>query len=145
MVAAPRGTRRAGPLKYPVGPSAPRAARAGNFADESARPLVPIVLQGLRRRLSRPPRRWAAFRPTPWASSTSPATWRSGSTTCYSIPPAEAPPERDPDGPPPGELHVIRGSSFLHGSVTELRLSYRDYGGRSRAPDVGFRIARYAE
>jgi hypothetical protein len=28
--------------------------------------------------------------------------------------------------------------------VSELRLSYRDYGVKPR-PDVGFRIARYAE
>ena len=52
--------------------------------------------------------------------------------------------ERDPIGPPSGDLHVILGSSFLQGSVSELRLSYRDYGTKPR-PDVGFRVARYAE
>ena len=62
----------------------------------------------------------------------------------YAIPPAEGPVERDPAGPSAGELHVILGSSFLHGSVSELRLSYRDYGTKMRA-DVGFRIARYSE
>ena len=62
----------------------------------------------------------------------------------YAIPPADAPLERTPSGPPRGELHVILGSSFLHGTVTELRLSYRDYGTKPR-PDVGFRVARYAE
>ena len=41
-------------------------------------------------------------------------------------------------------VHVILGSSYLHGTVTELRLSYRDYATKPRA-DVGFRIARYAE
>jgi hypothetical protein len=30
----------------------------------------------------------------------------------------------------------------MHGSITELRLSYRDYGDDPR-PDLGFRIARY--
>ena len=39
---------------------------------------------------------------------------------------------------------MILGSSYLHGSVSELRLSYRDYATKPR-PDVGFRIARYAE
>jgi len=32
----------------------------------------------------------------------------------------------------------------MDASVTELRLSYRDYGTDAR-PDLGFRIARYAE
>ncbi len=51
--------------------------------------------------------------------------------------------EVDPMGPASGEFHVIRGSSWAHGAITELRLSFRDYGGKSRE-DVGFRIARYA-
>jgi hypothetical protein len=32
----------------------------------------------------------------------------------------------------------------MDGNVTDLRLSYRDYGTDAR-PDVGFRIAKYAE
>ena len=59
----------------------------------------------------------------------------------YSIPPAEAPLERDPVGPAEGNLHVVLGSGYLHGTVTELRLSYRDYSTKPRA-DVGFRVAR---
>ena len=51
---------------------------------------------------------------------------------------------QDPMGPAEGEFHVIRGGSFLHGSVTQLRLSFRDYGNKARS-DVGFRIARYLE
>lgn len=47
----------------------------------------------------------------------------------------------DPYGPESGAYHVIRGSSWAHGSVTELRLSYRDYSNETR-DDVGFRIAR---
>lgn len=47
-------------------------------------------------------------------------------------------------GPTEGEYHVIRGSSWMHGTITELRLSFRDYGIDGR-PDVGFRLARYAE
>ena len=43
-----------------------------------------------------------------------------------------------------GEHHVIRGASWSHGSVTELRLSFRDYG-KDKRNDVGFRIARYLE
>ncbi len=55
---------------------------------------------------------------------------------------------RPSSGTPPGhrdgDLHVILGSSFLQGTVSELRLSYRDYGTKTRS-DVGFRVARYAE
>lgn len=49
----------------------------------------------------------------------------------------------DPMGPTEGEYHVIRGASWTDDNVTELRLSYRDYGDQPR-PDVGFRIARSA-
>ncbi|MCX2982648.1 PEGA domain-containing protein [Halieaceae bacterium IMCC14734] len=50
----------------------------------------------------------------------------------------------DPMGKQTGNNHVIRGASWAHGTVTELRLSFRDYGQAGR-DDVGFRIARYAE
>ena len=50
----------------------------------------------------------------------------------------------DPLGPDQGEYHVIRGASWMHGTVTDLRLSYRDYGVEGRS-DLGFRIARFAE
>jgi formylglycine-generating enzyme required for sulfatase activity len=50
---------------------------------------------------------------------------------------------RDPMGPATGSGHVVRGSSWRHGSVTELRLSYRDDAVKPRH-DLGFRIARYA-
>ncbi len=52
--------------------------------------------------------------------------------------------EIDPMGSTSGEFHVIRGSSWAHGAITGLRLSFRDYGSKSRK-DVGFRIARYAD
>ena len=50
----------------------------------------------------------------------------------------------DPLGPDSGEYHVIRGASWAHGTVTDLRLSFRDYAIDGRK-DVGFRLARYVE
>jgi formylglycine-generating enzyme required for sulfatase activity len=50
--------------------------------------------------------------------------------------------EVDPLGPTDGVYHVIRGSSWAQGAVTELRLAFRDYNNVAR-DDVGFRVARY--
>lgn len=50
----------------------------------------------------------------------------------------------DPVGPQSGDHHVVRDSSWRQGGIAELRLSYRDYS-REPRPDLGFRIARYAE
>ena len=53
-------------------------------------------------------------------------------------------PEIDSKGPDLGQFHTIRGSSWAHGAITEMRLSFRDFGEEPR-DDVGFRIARYLE
>ena len=60
----------------------------------------------------------------------------------YEIP--HGSPVVDPLGPQQGDYHVIRGASWMHGTVSDLRLSGRDYGIDGR-PDLGFRIARFAE
>ena len=52
--------------------------------------------------------------------------------------------ERDPVGPDEGQYRVIRGSGWRHSTISQLRVSYRDFGDRGRL-DVGFRIARYAD
>jgi formylglycine-generating enzyme required for sulfatase activity len=50
-------------------------------------------------------------------------------------------PLRDPSGPREGRFHVVKGASWRSGSLTELRLSYRDYALKPRN-DIGFRIVR---
>jgi formylglycine-generating enzyme required for sulfatase activity len=63
----------------------------------------------------------------------------------YTVPtPGVTTPVVDPVGPRRGSSHVVRGSSWHHAGVTELRLSYRDYSAVARA-DLGFRIARNAD
>ena len=62
----------------------------------------------------------------------------------YSIPSTSGSTQVDPTGPQTGDNYVIRGASWNHSKIAELRLSYRDYGQAGR-DDVGFRIARYAE
>lgn len=52
--------------------------------------------------------------------------------------------EVDPLGPESGAYHTIKGSSWAHSNVTEMRLSYRDFSDTARN-DLGFRIARYLE
>jgi formylglycine-generating enzyme required for sulfatase activity len=62
----------------------------------------------------------------------------------YSVPtPGQVTPVVDPAGPERGANRVIRGSSWRHAGITELRFSYRDYGNTGRV-DVGFRIAKQA-
>ena len=50
--------------------------------------------------------------------------------------------EVDPLGLESGQFHAVRGSSWAHGSVSELRSSFRDFGDEPR-DDLGFRVARY--
>jgi len=63
----------------------------------------------------------------------------------YTVPtPGITMPVIDPLGPDRGTNYVIRGSGWKHSGITELRMSYRDYGIEPRN-DLGFRIARNAE
>ncbi|HJS59296.1 MAG TPA: PEGA domain-containing protein [Vicinamibacteria bacterium] len=132
-----------GPLKYPWGPSLPPPPRAANLADGSARSLVSLVVQGY-------DDGYPATAPVGSFSANALGVFDLGGNVAewvhdiYGIPAATSAVERDPTGPAAGDLHVILGSSFLQGSVSELRLSYRDYGMKPRS-DVGFRVARYAE
>ncbi|MEM7353157.1 MAG: SUMF1/EgtB/PvdO family nonheme iron enzyme, partial [Acidobacteriota bacterium] len=131
-------------LKYPWGNKLPVAPESGNYGDLSAQAVLPGALTDYN----------DGFPATAPIDSFAPnarglhnlggnvAEWmhdfyaiRMGGSQQV---------ERDPRGPAEGEFRVIRGSSWMHSTVTELRLSFRDYGNEAR-PDVGFRIARYAK
>ena len=131
-------------LKYPWGQALPVPPGAGNYADARARGLVAQVLEGYDdgHAVTAPVQSMAANALGLLHLGGNVAEW---AHDFYSIMPSvEGQLARDPVGPAEGEYHVIRGASFLHASVTELRLTYRDYGRDARV-DVGFRVARYAE
>jgi len=140
---AARAAGRDAPLKYAWGDRLPVPAGSGNYADESARGIVPGVLDGYDDGYpgTAPSESFGANAVGLFGLGGNVAEWVQD---LYTIHPAGSGPERDPRGPEEGEHRVIRGSGFLHSTVTELRLSFRDYGSGPR-PDVGFRIARYAD
>ena len=62
----------------------------------------------------------------------------------YGVPSANGELAIDPRGARRGENYTVRGGSGALSRLSELRLTFRDYGERGR-DDLGFRIARYAE
>jgi len=135
---------RAAPQRYPWSGSFPPTAVVGNFADAQISDTLADVVPGYddRYRGTAPVGSFSAFPAGFHDLGGNVAEW---SNDFYALYPGES--ERlvkDPAGPESGEHHVVRGSSWRHGNITELRLSYRDYSREARS-DLGFRIARYAE
>ncbi|MGE0387165.1 MAG: PEGA domain-containing protein [Gammaproteobacteria bacterium] len=128
--------------KFPWGEAFPPPSGAGNFADKVAELLVGRTLPGYNDGfgVTAPVGSFAADARGLFDLAGNAAEW---AHDFYDVPAAGAP-ATDPLGPVQGEHHVIRGASWAHGSVTELRASFRDYGNAPRN-DLGFRIARYAE
>ena len=134
----------AGTRKFAWGTDMPPKRNSGNFADKSAMDLVPTII----------PRFDDGFASTAPAGKFSPsaigildgagnvAEWVND---IYAVPtPGITTPIVTPLGPEFGNSHVIRGSSWRHAGMLELRSSFRDLGVEAR-PDVGFRIARNVE
>jgi len=141
---AARSAGAGGGRKYPWGNSLPVAPGSGNYADTSAGGLVDGTISGYNDG-------FAATAPVDSFEPNSVGILNLGGNVAewvhdfYSIYPSSSTALLlDPIGPGQGEYHVIRGSSWMDSTITELRLSFRDYGNDSR-PDVGFRIARYAD
>jgi formylglycine-generating enzyme required for sulfatase activity len=130
--------------RYPWGGSFPPAVVVGNFADTSIGDTlantVPNYNDG--HRAAAPVGSFAARPKGFYDLGGNVAEWMHD---YYAVYPGEADKlVTDPLGPVSGEHHVVRDSSWRQGTITELRLSYRDYS-RVARPDLGFRIARYAE
>jgi formylglycine-generating enzyme required for sulfatase activity len=128
-------------LKYPWGESLPVPPGSGNYGDRSADEMLGGSIPDYNDS-------YPATAPVGSFEANARGLFNLGGNVSewvhdvYTIfPPAEGKVATDPTGPAEGEYHVIRGASWMDESVTELRLSYRDYGDEPR-PDVGFRIAR---
>ena len=131
-----------GSLKYSWGNQMPPGAQAGNFADVSA---VGIVDRHLREYddgfpASAPVGRFLASPAGFFDLGGNVSEWVND---FYASAPGGAS-DPDPLGPSAGSAHTVRGSTWRHGRITELRLSYREAGTGAR-DDLGFRVARYAE
>ena len=138
------GARAAGQTKnerYPWHGSFPPREVSGNYADESARTLLPTIISGYNDGFpvtspvgSFPPNE-AGF----YDMGGNVSEWCHDYYTAYTGSTVQA---VNPMGPESGTHRVIRGSSWRDNSVAELRLSYRGYH-RKGQDYVGFRIARY--
>ncbi|MCK4507335.1 MAG: SUMF1/EgtB/PvdO family nonheme iron enzyme, partial [Desulfuromonadales bacterium] len=121
----------------------PPKVKAGNFADESARHLLPVVIKGYNDGFpaSAPTGSFPANPAGIYDLGGNVAEWCHDyyAANIASVGKGVA----DPMGPGAGNHHVVRGSSWRNASITELRFSYRRYS-REPANDIGFRIARYA-
>jgi formylglycine-generating enzyme required for sulfatase activity len=141
---AARATSGTSTLKYSWGEGLPIPKGNDNYGDRSAASLLGDSLNDYDdgHPVTAPA---GSFQPNPrglFNIGGNVSEWVNDIYTIY--PPNTESVVRDPKGPSEGEYHVIRGASWMDESVSELRLSYRDYG-RDPRPDVGFRIARSAE
>ncbi|TDJ34211.1 MAG: PEGA domain-containing protein [Gammaproteobacteria bacterium] len=128
-------------LRFPWGNNLPPPDRHGNYADHSAAHLVGRIIFGYNDNhiVAAPVGTFTANALGVYDLSGNVSEWVND---YYEIPGEE--PTSDPLGPQSAEYRVIRGSSWMNGTVTDLRVSFRDYGLDGRQ-DVGFRIARFAE
>ena len=133
--------------KYPWSGQFPPQTVVGNFADESARSQVSSVISGyndhnaVSSAIGNYKKNNSGFfdmggNVSEWCQDYySPSGTSFSNLTKVVI---------NPTGPEKGTHKVVRDSSWKDSSITELRLSYRNYS-KKAANDIGFRIARYAD
>jgi formylglycine-generating enzyme required for sulfatase activity len=130
--------------KYAWGDSLPVPTDAGNFGDSTGAAALGGAIPGYSDNYGATAPA-GSFRANPlglYNLGGNVAEWVHDVYAVTPSPPGEV--TRDPTGPSVGAYHVIRGASWMDTNVTELRLSYRDYGDQAR-PDLGFRVARSAQ
>lgn len=141
---AARFAGRGEPLIFPWGTALPPPDRAGNFADISARQLLPTTLVTYNDD-------FAATAPTGSFPPNSLGLFDLGGNVSewvqdfYAVGRADTETViEDPLGPANGRFHVIRGPNWRSATVTDLRMASRNFSvhGDER---IGFRIARNLE
>jgi formylglycine-generating enzyme required for sulfatase activity len=140
---AARANRDGSLRKYPWGDALPVPAGAGNFGDRQAQPLLQTFLAELDDGHAATAV-VGSFAANPLGFLDLGGNVAEWTTDLYTVQPASGATAVDPVAAAAGNLHVIRGSSWRHATVTELRAAFRD-SGSGRRDDVGLRIARYAE
>jgi len=130
--------------KYPWGNDLPVPARSGNWGDVTAIYLTPVTISGYDDgyRVAAPVGSFPANPLGIHDLGGNVFEWTTDRYSIYIVGPDHL--STDPVGPQAGENYVIRGAGWLTGKVPELRVAARDSGLAAR-PDLGFRIARYAE
>jgi len=131
-------------LKYSWGTSLPPKAGSGNFADIAGAPILGTVLPTYNDNFiaSAPVGSFSSNEKGLFDLSGNVAEWLHDYYQIQTDLSLNT--NKDPMGPESGNYHVIRGASWGHGTRTELRLSFRDYG-KDKRNDLGFRIARNAQ
>jgi formylglycine-generating enzyme required for sulfatase activity len=130
--------------KYPWGNELPVPAGSGNWGDATAIYLTPVTISGYNDgfRVSAPV---GSFAPNPlglYDMGGNVQEWTTDRYSIYVVGPDHV--ATDPAGPRGGDNFVIRGAGWQTGRIPELRAAARDSGSGPR-PDLGFRVARYAE
>ncbi|HKI73390.1 MAG TPA: PEGA domain-containing protein, partial [Pseudomonadales bacterium] len=130
------------PTRFPWGDAMPPTDVAANYADESARNMVPYIIEGYNDHY-RGPAPVGSFAPNQLGIYDLAGNVSEWINDFYSVDEPKGV-LTDPMGPDSGNYHVIRGSNYTDGRFSELRWTYRDYGKDPR-PVLGFRIARYVK
>ncbi|MFT4924216.1 MAG: sulfatase activating formylglycine-generating enzyme [Phenylobacterium sp.] len=131
-------------MKYSWGKQLPPTPGSGNFADRSGAAILGFIQASYNDKyaVTAPVGSFAANDRGLYDLSGNVAEWM---TDFYEVKTGlSSKIEKDPLGGETGDYHVIRGASWAHGTMTQLRLSFRDYGVDPRN-DVGFRIARFVD
>ena len=133
-----------GELKFPWGASMPAESGSGNFADITAKRVLSLYMEDYNDgyAVAAPVAKFKANALGLHDLGGNVAEWIHDYYQTY--PGAEKSMFTDPSGPDSGDMHLIRGSSWRSGSLGDLRFAYRDFDKEAR-PDLGFRIARFAE
>lgn len=139
---AARADGQGGTRRFPWGDDWPPSAESGNFADESTAAFLGQYLRGVNDRYSGTSN-VGSFVPTALGLYDMAGNVSEWVHDVYgAVSGLSSVRETDPVGPDEGRYRTIKGSSWAHGTMSELRPSYRDFGEEARN-DLGFRVARY--